>query len=70
MPKVTARFRVRIEGWVTVTREVDAFDPTRADDLHSKENDILDAMGDEAINDADLHLDGDVDETEVLKVEP
>ena len=68
--KVTARFYVRINGWVTITREVGKFDAARADELDSDENDILDSMADEAINDVDMHLNGDIDETEVLEVTP
>ena len=68
--KVTARFRVRVEGWVTVTREVAAWNPAAVDSLHSPENDILDRMADEAVLDAGDHLEGEVDETEVLEVTP
>ncbi len=68
--KVTARFYVRIDGWVTITREVDSFDPAKADQLHSTENDILDAMADEAVLDAAEHLNGEVDGTEIIEVTP
>lgn len=68
--KVTARFRVEIRGWVTVERAVAVFDAAKADDLHSAESDILDAMADEALLFASERLDGDVYETEVISVEP
>lgn len=67
---VTARFRVRLEGWVTITRRVPAFDPARADSLDAPESDILDSMADEAVMDAGEHLDGRIDDTEVLSVTP
>lgn len=68
--KVTARFRVRFEGWVTATREVEAFDITKADDLGSDENDILDSMADDALADAGEYISGEINDTEVLSVEP
>lgn len=68
--KVRARFRVELTGWVTVEREVPAFDVAKADDLSSVESDILNAMADDAIQDASCCLGGDVLDAEVLEVAP
>lgn len=59
-----------MEGWVTITREVAAFDESKADQLDSDENDILDSMADEACLNVTDFLDAEVDDTQVLRVEP
>lgn len=67
--KVKARFRVMTYDWLTVEREVESWDPAGVDVLGSPESNILEGMADEALLDVDL-LDFEIEDTEVLSVEP